>query len=86
MNHLYTEGTQRIPQEVLTLSRAVDECKPLHSGAGRSGVHARRQGRQGRAVEVDRPCVRPMVARGVILLCARCRRVIAAMASAASEA
>jgi len=29
MTHPSTEGTKRIPQKVLTLSRNVDECKPL---------------------------------------------------------
>ena len=29
--------TQRIPQNVLTLSRKVDDCKPLQGGAGGGG-------------------------------------------------
>jgi hypothetical protein len=33
MTHISNEGTQRIPQEVLTLSWEVDDCKPLIGGA-----------------------------------------------------
>jgi len=36
MNHLSNEGTQCIPQKVLTLSREVDECKALMHGKNRS--------------------------------------------------
>ena len=38
MNHIITEGTQRIPRKVLTLSYEVDECKPLGQGGGGGGA------------------------------------------------
>jgi len=38
MTHLYTEGTQRIPEKVFTLSREVDESKPLLRGLLRRGL------------------------------------------------
>jgi len=43
-----TKITQRICQKVLTSSRTVDECKPLHAGChgadGHSAVHLLRHG------------------------------------------
>jgi hypothetical protein len=38
MTHQSTDGTQRIPQKVLTLIEEVDECEPLCGGELRAGA------------------------------------------------
>jgi len=47
MTRLSNEVTQRIPQLLLTLSRAVDECKPLVPGVDQRFVPSQRGGGTG---------------------------------------
>ena len=56
MTRLSTEGTQRIPQKVLTLSWKVEECKPLQGGQHRVVQLLRAHGK---AVQVEP--IKPML-------------------------
>jgi len=83
MTPLSNEGTQRIPQKVLTLSREVDECTPLAGGAARhlrGAPPARGVPRHpGRPVQVDpiKPVLKPP---GSMLLTLKCDALLSTSA------